>query len=146
MAGLPAWSKWELVEQFAGLNIAKIIIISAIAGAVAIKSIRDEFEDHVKSSEVAHTELSLEIETTTSDLMEQINLNYTANEVNRQIGVLELRRDALQGRLDSVVRVIETNPNAVSLYREDRDQYIRDLLTLDTQLANLRSLATGSTF
>lgn len=139
--GLPSWSKWEMVEQFTAANIAKILIVSGIAINAAFITNREDLETVAAAGAVIHQELRTTIDTTTTDLMEQVNTNYAQGEINGQIRTMNVSRTIVQGQLDMINRVIESRPDAGPAYLISRDNYRQQLREIDAEVEGLKIAA-----
>lgn len=130
MPSLPQWSKWELIEQFTAANIAKILIVSGAAIGVAFIDINRDIEKIAANEIVVHT-----------NLMEQSNNNFVTGERNDRIRMMQLREDTIQGRLDTVNRVIATRPaNETLPYLVDRDEYVEQIRLIKRDIIDLQEI------
>ena len=119
-----------MIEQFTAANIAKILIVGGAAIWVAYIDLNQDIEN-IEASEIeVHTAL-----------MEQSNNNFLTGERNDRIRMLELRQDAIQGRLDTVNRMIATRPATETLpYLIDRDEYVEMIRLIKRDIAALQEI------
>lgn len=74
------------------------------------------------------------------DLMDQMNRMEANSIIREQIMVKTIRLDGLNEDLASVKRVIERAPSVGGRYLEDRDRYVFDIATLESELIYLKEL------